>query len=104
MNKKVTDKDEGITPKGIVRAYQKVFKSKDGQVVLAHLNKSFNTGEPAFQLRVADDSGQRPVYCYDPIHAALKDGGRAVMIHIEKLRDQKIEPDDGKKQQVEVKK
>jgi len=105
MSKKITDTKPGETPKGIVRAYQKIFKSKEGKIVLEDLKKSFNTEMPAFQIRLSDDSGETAIYNYDPIHAALKDGARSVVLHIVGLRDLSVSPDDEEsgKKQVKVK-
>ena len=105
MEESITDSGKDETPKGMIRAYQKLFKSKDGKIVLEHLRKCFQTDQPAFQMRIADDAGKQPVYGYDPIHAALKDGARSVLIHIDAIKDAEISPDDEEeKKPVKVKK
>ena len=102
MSTNTTDQKEGSTSKGVIRAYQKVFKSKEGKIVLAHLNELFSTGTQAFQLKLDDDSGKQAIFKYDPIHAALKDGARGVMLHIEGIRDTAVKPDDEPDKKVKV--
>lgn len=63
--------------RGIARttmAYHRVFKSKDGEVVLADLVKVFGLDMPAFIAK--PDGG------FDPIWAAKRDGQRDPYLHI----------------------
>lgn len=55
-----------------INAYHRVFLGKDGEIVLADLRKSFGTDYQAFL------PGN-----FDPIAAALRDGQRGVVLHIE---------------------
>lgn len=59
----------------VVNAFHRVFNSPEGQIVLKHLNETFRTGYTAFLPR------ERGLY--DPIHAAIRDGQRSVMIRID---------------------
>ena len=62
--------------------YAKVFGSADGQVVLADLAQTFGLDRQVFAPVKRDQH-----FAYDPLTAALTDGGRAVVIYIrEKLR------------------
>jgi hypothetical protein len=66
--------DEVATiPKGIL-SYA-VLTSEAGKEVLENLKKSFGTDSPAF-IPSADGH-------YDPIKAAIRDGQRQVILHIE---------------------
>ena len=67
--------------------YLKVFSSADGQVVLADLTSTFGLMRPVFKPVKKGES-----FAYDPLTAALTDGGRAVVIYIrEKLEHQATE-------------
>ena len=59
----------------IVNAYHRIFLSADGRTVLADLATVFGTSKPAF---LAGPSGS-----YDGIKAAIRDGQRSVILHIE---------------------
>jgi hypothetical protein len=55
-----------------INAYHRVFLGPEGEIVLADLRKSFGTDFQAFL------PGN-----YDPIAAALRDGQRGAVLHIE---------------------
>jgi hypothetical protein len=57
-----------------INAYHRVFLGKEGETVLADLRKSFGTDFQAFLPG-----------SYDPIAAALRDGQRGVVLHIEAM-------------------
>lgn len=62
----------------LVNAYHRVFGGKDGALILEDFRKSFGLHMPAF---IPQTRGE---HCeYDPLHAAIRDGQRQVMIHIE---------------------
>jgi len=58
-----------------INAYHRLFLSADGRTVLADLATVFGTGRPAF---LAGPAGS-----YDGIKAAIRDGQRSVILHIE---------------------
>jgi hypothetical protein len=58
-----------------ILAYQRVFEGKDGQRVLADLKTIFSTESQVFL----------PGYDYNPVVAALRDGQRGVVLHIEAM-------------------
>lgn len=61
----------------IANAYHRLFNSDDGRVVLGDLKKRFGLEAPIFTpISKGDHSA------YDPLTAALTDGGRRVVIHI----------------------
>jgi hypothetical protein len=66
--------------------YQKVFSTQDGQVILADLMATFGLLRPVFKPVKQGD-----YFAYDPLTAALTDGGRAVIIYIR----EKLEPHAG---------
>lgn len=59
----------------VINAYIQLFKSEDGKIVLKDLKARFGADQPAFIPRA--DGG------YDPLWAAVRDGQRQVLIHIE---------------------
>ena len=59
----------------VTNAYHRVFQSEDGKIILEHLHDYFRTNRPAFQRSMHN--------AYDPIHAALRDGQREVLLLIE---------------------
>lgn len=58
----------------LVNAYNRLFASEDGKKVLQDLKASFGFNQPAF---IPLPSG------YDATHAAIRDGQRQVILHIE---------------------
>ena len=56
-------------------AYHRVFGSKDGQSVIADLKAQFATESQVFL----------PGYDFNPVVAALRDGQRGVVLHIESI-------------------
>jgi hypothetical protein len=67
----ITDRDLEI--QRIAAAYS-YFESDPGKLVIADLEKAFGINSPAFLPQ-----GDRP---YDPIHAAIRDGQRSVLLHM----------------------
>ena len=59
----------------ITNAYHRVFKSKEGEMVLADIRSQFATDSQVFL----------PGYDFNPVVAALRDGQRGVLIHIETM-------------------
>jgi hypothetical protein len=57
----------------ITNAYHRVFTSKEGQAVIADLKAQFATESQVFL----------PGYDFNPVVAALRDGQRGVILHIE---------------------
>jgi len=94
-----------ITPEDIQRAkdrqrtinaYHRTFSSDDGNRVLADLKSVFGFQFPAF---VARDSG-----AFDTHHAAIRDGQRQVILHIETVLAEETKGDANvEKPQVTVK-
>lgn len=58
-----------------ISAYQRIFSSKDGQAVIADMKHQFATESQVFL----------PGYDYNPVVAALRDGQRGVILHIEAM-------------------
>lgn len=58
-------------------AYQRAFATEDGQAVLADLKETFRLED-----RVFTPVSVGSHFAYDPLTAALADGGRAVVLHI----------------------
>ncbi|HWL54286.1 MAG TPA: hypothetical protein VNQ90_17735 [Chthoniobacteraceae bacterium] len=59
----------------VVNAYRRVFGSEEGKLVLEDLRGKFGTDKPAFIPK--PDGG------FDPLWAAVRDGQRQVVIHVE---------------------
>lgn len=59
----------------ITNAYHRVFKCKEGEMVLADIRNQFATDSQVFL----------PGYDFNPVVAALRDGQRGVLIHIETM-------------------
>lgn len=62
----------------VINAYRRLFKTAAGKIVLEDLKAKFGTALPAFIPRA--DGG------FDPIWAAVRDGQRQVLIHIDHQR------------------
>ena len=60
-----------------INAYHRLFAGEDGQRVLEDLKGNFGFKHPAFLPRRAGG--------YDPYHAAIRDGQRQVLLHIESI-------------------
>jgi hypothetical protein len=58
-----------------INAYHRVFGGKDGEQVIADLKTVFSTESQVFL----------PGYDFNPVVAALRDGQRGVVIHIETM-------------------
>src|SRR5258708_2487817 len=61
----------------LAMAYHRTFASEDGQAVLSDLTETFR-----LQGRVFTPVQAGSHFAYDPLTAALADGGRAVVMHI----------------------
>jgi len=59
----------------ITNAYHRVFSSKEGAAVIADLKTQFATDSQVFL----------PGYDFNPVVAALRDGQRGVILHIEAI-------------------
>jgi hypothetical protein len=59
----------------ITNAYHRVFGSKEGAAVIADLKTQFATDSQVFL----------PGYDFNPVVAALRDGQRGVILHIEAI-------------------
>lgn len=59
----------------ITNAYHRVFGSKEGAAVIADLKQQFATDSQVFL----------PGYDFNPVVAALRDGQRGVILHIEAI-------------------
>lgn len=70
-----TDLDKAKEKARLLTAYHRVFKTDEGKLVLEDLRRAFGTDYPAFR---ADKEGR-----YDALHAALRDGQRQVLLHID---------------------
>lgn len=57
----------------LTNAYHRVFKTKDGELVIEDIKHQFATDSQVFL----------PGYDFNPVVAALRDGQRGVLIHIE---------------------
>jgi len=55
-----------------INAFHRLFKSEDGERVLAHLDKVFRLSQPAFEQSAG----------YNPIAAAIRDGQRGILLYI----------------------
>jgi hypothetical protein len=58
-----------------INAYHRIFLGEDGQTVLDDLKRSFGTESQVFL----------PGHDFNPIPAALRDGQRGVVLHIEAM-------------------
>jgi len=59
----------------VTNAYHRVFSTKEGQAVIADLKAQFATESQVFL----------PGYDFNPVVAALRDGQRGVVLHIESV-------------------
>ena len=59
----------------ITNAYHRVFANKDGQTVIDDMKAQFATDSQVFL----------PGYDFNPVVAALRDGQRGVLLHIEAM-------------------
>ncbi len=67
----------------LILAYKRTFETEEGKAVLKDLNRMFATNEPAF----------RPAENYSPTIAAIRDGERTVILHIENILNIPVEAD-----------
>lgn len=64
----------------IGNAFRRMFATEDGKLALEHIRETFGLHMPAF---IPQERGR---HCeYDPIHAAIRDGQRQVLLHIEAI-------------------
>jgi hypothetical protein len=77
-----------MTPQrqNIVNAYHRMFRSEEGNIVLKDLKTAFGFELPAF-IPITSKPGAMPnapgvLTSYDPIYAAIRDGQRQVILHI----------------------
>lgn len=68
----------------VINAYARVFAGDYGKIVLSDLIACFGADRPAF-LRC--EGG------YDPVHAAIRDGQRSVILHIQAVSAQPVVAD-----------
>ncbi len=87
--------DKAIHAQRVINAYHRVFSSEEGKLVLADLDKKFGIHMPAFLPLEKGAQG----LCYDPIHAAIRDGQRSVRLHIETALNLPIASEGDKKRQ-----
>jgi hypothetical protein len=59
----------------LTNAYHRVFNTKDGALIIADIKQQFATDSQVFL----------PGYDFNPVVAALRDGQRGVLIHIETM-------------------
>lgn len=65
----------------LINAARRTLGTADGKIVMEHLAKTFRVNERVFTpVRSGAD-----VYAYDPLTAALADGARAVVLHLQGL-------------------
>lgn len=59
----------------VTNAFHRVFSTADGTTVLNYLKEYFRFDKPAFQRTLT--------HAFDPLHAAIRDGQREVILFIE---------------------
>ena len=72
----------------LTNAYHRAFATEDGQAVLADLAATFRLEGRVFTPLKKDHH-----FAYDPLTAALADGGRAVVIYIKDRLAAKVQGD-----------
>lgn len=73
----------------LINAYHRAFATEDGRAVLEDLEGVFRLEGRVFTpVRTSQDA-----YAYDPLTAALADGGRAVLIYIQERLAAKVRGD-----------
>ena len=73
-----TGTEQARAAQRIANAYRRVFSSADGATVLADLEKSFGLNMPAFIPQMRGRGAE-----YDATHAAIRDGQRQIVLHIQ---------------------
>lgn len=77
-NNKMLNTEEAVkAQRALEIKYRKLFNSKDGKLILQDLKKAAGYGKPSF---IYNDG-------YDPIQAALNDGGKKLLAYILKKLD-----------------
>ena len=89
-----TDLDKAKEKARLIAAYHRAFETTEGKLVLEDLRRAFGTSYPAFR---ADAQGR-----FDPIHAAIRDGQRQVLLHIELILSNTEPEGDGNAEAPEV--
>lgn len=72
-----TDLDRARDKARTITAYHRVFSTPEGELVMEDIRRAFGVHMSAF---VSNDRGR-----FDPIHAAIRDGQRQVILHIESI-------------------
>ncbi|MEI6278308.1 MAG: hypothetical protein WCQ16_02850 [Verrucomicrobiae bacterium] len=68
-----------------INAYHRVFSGEDGQRVMADLKSAFGFSAPVF---VAREGGG-----FDTHHAAVRDGQRQVLLHVDAIMEEEARGD-----------
>ena len=82
-----TDLEKARDKAKLQTAYHRTFETDEGRLVLEDIKKAFGTDFPAFR---ADGQGR-----FDPIYAAIRDGQRQVILHIEQILSTTTPDGDG---------
>jgi hypothetical protein len=82
-------KDRARRMQRIVNAYHRVFRSPDGELVLADLTAAFGFNLPTF-LATGTKPGEIK---YNRTYAAIRDGQRQVYLHIQTRLDTPVRGD-----------
>lgn len=69
--------EKAVRQSNVLQAYQQVFRSVEGRMVLENVEAVFGTNYPAF-LPGEDRE-------FSPLRAAIRDGQRQVVLHIKNL-------------------
>lgn len=70
--------------KAEIALFRRVLNSEDGKLFLDALRKQFRTSLPSF-LPMPEKAQTGAIY--DPIHAALREGQRSVIIYMDTMRE-----------------
>lgn len=89
-----TDLDKAKDKARLITAYHRAFETTEGKLVLEDLRRAFGFEYPAFR---ADPQGR-----FDPIHAAIRDGQRQVILHIDSILNSTQPEGDGNAEAPEV--
>ena len=72
-----SDLDKAREKARLITAYHRTFETTEGKLVLEDLRRAFGTNFPAFR---PDAEGR-----YDALLAAIRDGQRSVLLHLEMI-------------------
>lgn len=67
--------EQAKTRQRVTNAFHRVFAGADGKTVLDYLKNYFRSDRPVFQRSLTHQ--------FDPLHAAMRDGQREVLLFIE---------------------